>query len=69
MQYKAHGADFGAIITDNDMPQINGLEFIRVVRKEGFKGSIIVASGHLKPETLHAYEPYAISGFFQKPFE
>lgn len=69
MQYKAHSGDFSAIITDNDMPQMNGLEFVRSVREIGFKGQIIVMSGNLKPEALRAYQHYNISGFFHKPFE
>ena len=69
MQYKAHSGDFSAIVTDNDMPHMNGLEFVRAVREIGFKGRIVVMSGNLKAEDLRAYQDYAISGFFHKPFE
>lgn len=69
MQYKAHSGNFSAIVTDNDMPHMNGLEFVRSVREIGFKGRIVVISGHLKAERLQAYQDYAISGFFHKPFE
>ena len=48
MQYKAYAGDFSAIVTDNDMPQMNGLELVCFVRKIGFKGRIVVMSGHLK---------------------
>jgi CheY-like chemotaxis protein len=68
-QYKAHGGNFGAIVTDNDMPQMNGRELVRALREMGFKGRIIVMSGHFKPEDLRAYQAHAISGFFRKPFE
>jgi DNA-binding NtrC family response regulator len=69
MQYKAYAGDFGAIVTDNDMPRMNGLELVRSVRKIGFKGRVVVMSGHLKAEDLRAYQDQAISGFFHKPFE
>jgi two-component system, chemotaxis family, chemotaxis protein CheY len=69
MQYKANAGNFGTIVTDNDMPQMNGLEFVRSLRKIGFKGRIVVMSGHFKPEDLRAYQAHAISGFFHKPFE
>jgi CheY-like chemotaxis protein len=69
VQYQAHGGNFGAIVTDNDMPQMNGLEFVRSVRKIGFKGRIVVMSGNFKPEDLRAYHDHAISGFFHKSFE
>ena len=69
MHYKAHSGDFSAIVTDNDMPHMNGLEFVRAVREIGFKSRIVVMSGNLKAEDLRAYQGYAISGFFHKPFE
>jgi two-component system capsular synthesis sensor histidine kinase RcsC len=68
-QYQAHRGDFGAVVTDNDMPHMNGHELARSLRKMGFKGRIIVMSGNFKPEDLEAYRAHAISGFFQKPFE
>jgi len=69
MQFKARSGEFGAIITDNDMPQMNGLEFVRAVREIGFKGRIVVISGHMKVERLREYQELLINGFFHKPFE
>jgi DNA-binding response OmpR family regulator len=68
-QYKAHSGNFGTIVTDNEMPHMNGLELVRSLREIGFKGRIVVVSGNLKVEDLRAYQNYAISGFFHKPFE
>lgn len=68
-QYKAHAGDFKAIVTDNDMPQMNGWEFVRSVREIGFEGRIVVVSGHLSVESLRQYQDFSISGFFHKPFE
>ena len=69
IQYKTHSGDFSAIVTDNDMPRMNGLEFVSSVREIGFKGRIVVISSLLKREDLRAYQEYAISGFFHKPFD
>lgn len=69
MQYKAHSGNFSAIVSDNDMPHMNGLEFVRSVREIGYKGRIVIISGRLKTEDLQAYQKHAISGFFHKPFE
>jgi len=69
MQYKAHEGQFGSIISDHDMPYLNGLGFVRSVREMGYKGRIVVMSGRLTVEELQEYEPHAISGFFHKPFE
>jgi len=68
-QFNAHKGTFRAIVTDNDMPHMNGLEFIRSVREIGFKCRIVVISSHLGIEDLQAYQEYAVSDFFQKPFE
>lgn len=68
-RYKAHGGNFGAIVTDNDMPRMNGPELVRSLRKMGFKGRIVVMSGHFKPEDLRTYQAHAISDFFHKPSE
>jgi CheY-like chemotaxis protein len=68
-QYEAHSGDFEAIVTDNDMPQMDGLELVRSVRASGFKGRIIVISGRLGVEGLRSYQDYVVSGFFHKPFE
>jgi CheY-like chemotaxis protein len=68
-QYKAHEGNFGAILTDNDMPHMNGRELVRSLREIGFKGRIVVMSGDFKREDLEAYRAHAISGFFHKPFE
>jgi len=69
MQYKAHSGDFEAIVTDNDMPQMNGSEFIRSIREMGFKGRIVLMSGNLSPQSLKELQDCQISGFFTKPFE
>jgi DNA-binding response OmpR family regulator len=69
MQYKAHEGQFGSIISDHDLPHLNGLGFVRSVRELGYKGRIVIMSGRLTVEELKEYEPHTISGFFHKPFE
>lgn len=68
-QFKANDGKYDAIVTDNDMPKMNGLEFVRAIRDIEYKGRIFVVSGNLGVEELRAYKAYEISGFFQKPFE
>ncbi len=68
-QFKTHFGDFSSILSDNEMPHMNGLEFIRSVREMGFKNRIFVMSGNLDAKGLLAYQQYAISGFFYKPFD
>jgi len=68
-EFKAQSGDFSAIVTDNDMPHMTGLEFVCSVRKIGFGGHIVVISSLLNIDDLRAYQKYAISGFFHKPFD
>jgi two-component system response regulator YesN len=69
IQFKAREGRFGSIISDHDMPEMNGLQFVRSVREMGFTGRIVIMSGRLSVEDLYAYEPHTISGFFSKPFD
>ena len=68
-QYATHFGDFSVILTDNEMPQMNGLEFVRSVREIGFKNRIFVMSGNLDAKGVMAYQQHVISGFFYKPFD
>jgi CheY-like chemotaxis protein len=68
-EFKARSGDFAAIVTDHDMPQMDGAEFVRSVREIGFEGRIVVMSGRLTVKDLWVYQDYAISGFFHKPFQ
>jgi CheY-like chemotaxis protein len=67
--YHAEKGRFAAILTDNEMPRMNGKELVRALRKGGYGGRIVVMSGNLKEADLDAYRPFNISGFFSKPFD
>jgi CheY-like chemotaxis protein len=69
MQFQANAGTFGTILTDVDMPEMNGLEFIRKVRALGYKGRILVMSGRLSASDLLPYQDCAVSGFLSKPFQ
>jgi DNA-binding response OmpR family regulator len=60
---------FDAVLTDHDMPGMNGLQFVRSLRALGFSGRVVVMSGRLSASDCRAYHDFAVSGFFQKPFE
>ena len=68
-QFQAYGGHFQAILTDNDMPGMNGLEFVKQVRALSYKGPVLVMSANLMPSDYPAYQGHAVSGFFHKPFE
>jgi two-component system, cell cycle sensor histidine kinase and response regulator CckA len=66
--FSDHRGNFDVIVTDNDMPEMDGLNLVKAVREAGFEGPIAVMSGNMLPEKLQAYRRYNV-GFFQKPFQ
>jgi CheY-like chemotaxis protein len=69
MQFQAHAGNFGTILTDNDMPKMNGPEFVKAVRALDYRGRILVMSGRLTVSDGRAYQDFEVSGFLHKPFE
>jgi two-component system, chemotaxis family, chemotaxis protein CheY len=64
------GAAVGAIITDLNMPRMDGFEFIQRVREDGRMTNvpIIVVSADTDPETPARIEQMKVDAFFAKPF-
>jgi CheY-like chemotaxis protein len=69
LQFRAHQGGFSAIVSDVDMPGMNGLEFARAVRQAGFEGRIVIMSGRLSVDELRDFTSCRIGGFFSKPFD
>jgi CheY-like chemotaxis protein len=67
-EIRGHADEFDAILTASDMPEMNGLELVRSLRKQEFKGRIVVMSGNLKPSDVEAFSAQGISTFVKKPF-
>ena len=60
---------FDLLITDHSMPRTNGIELVRQLREESFRGKIMVLSAHLSPENRAAYEALAVDEMVSKPFD
>lgn len=58
---------FDLIITDHDMPVMNGLEFVRRLRTVPFRGKVMVLSSDLDPETAEMYRRLGVNEFLYKP--
>jgi len=67
-KFHSSNGKLDAVLTDHDMPGMNGLQFVRSLRALGFNGRVVVMSGRLNTSDAGAYQDCAISGFFQKPF-
>ena len=59
---------FDVIITDNNMPKVSGIQFVRQLRECRFTGKIVVLSAHLSPEVRAAYEAMQVDAMIDKPF-
>src|SRR3954464_9067513 len=47
---------FDLILTDNNMPNLNGVDLVRRLRERNFAGRIVVVSAHLSPEMQQTYK-------------
>ena len=61
--------DFDCILSDINMPIMNGIDFVKSVQAAGRKNPVIFLSGHGDPETLAKIDGLEIHKFIDKPFE
>ena len=59
--------DIDLIITDLLMPNINGNDFIKMIRDIDMETPIIIISAHINSHILEASINYGIQGYIQKP--
>lgn len=66
----SEGTPFEAIVTDLNMPRMDGFELIRRIRRDGkFSATpIIVVSADTDPETPERIAQLGVSAYFPKPF-
>jgi two-component system chemotaxis response regulator CheY len=69
MKIGAAAEPFDVIITDHNMPRMNGLELVRRLRVCKFPGKIIVLSAYLTEENIRAYEELQVDMMLAKPFD
>ncbi len=63
--YRQHQPDI--LLTDINMPLLDGLELIRIIRKEDSNIKIIVLSAHADQEKLMKAIPLGLSSYLVKP--
>lgn len=61
-------ADYDAIIVDQKMPNLTGVELVAAIRQRGIRSNVIVVSAHLSSEVREAYERMGVHLMFGKPF-
>ncbi len=61
--------DFDLIVTDINMPVMNGLEFIKNVREINSDIPVIIMSAHTEPEYIKSAEELGVDQYLLKPFD
>ena len=64
-----HSKPFDVVIIDHKMPKVSGIEVVRQLRAENFRGKIIVLSAHLTDENRSAYTELRVDKMLTKPFD
>jgi DNA-binding response OmpR family regulator len=59
---------YDLLITDNEMPRLNGLDLVKKVFASGMALEVIFASGSLSPRELQLSLPRPIAAALPKPF-
>ena len=59
---------YDLLVTDNDMPQLTGLELIERIRGAGMTMPVIVASGSFSVESVSDHPQLKIAAVLPKPF-
>jgi YesN/AraC family two-component response regulator len=60
---------FDLVITDHRMPRSGGLELVRKLRLQKYKGKIVVLSGHLSADNIGPYEELDVDEVIGKPVD
>jgi PAS domain S-box-containing protein len=61
-------AELRAVLTDVHMPHMDGLAFVRVLKRMSPDIGIIIASGRLDEREMKEFKSLGISAFLEKPF-
>ena len=66
--FKKHKGEFVAILTNHQMPQMDGAELIQLIRSSGFSGKVIVMSSSFTNPLKAFYRSVGVQDFLTKPF-
>lgn len=69
LEVLANNSDIDVIITDINMPIMNGLEMIKELNKQGSKIPVVVMSAHTEEEYIDEAKVQGISEYLLKPFD
>jgi len=58
---------FDVVVTDHQMPELNGLELVEWLRAHSFEGKIVVHTSRINPAEEAAYRSHGVSAILMKP--
>lgn len=61
--------DIDAVITDINMPVMNGLDMIKIIKEKQPDLTIIIMSAHTETEYIEKAEEYGVNDYLLKPFD
>jgi YesN/AraC family two-component response regulator len=62
-------SEFDLIVTDINMPVMNGLELIKNIRDLNSDIPVIIMSAHTEPEYIKSAEELGVENYLLKPFD
>ena len=62
-------SDIDLVVTDINMPVMNGLELIEEVRKTNSQLPFVIMSAHTEPEYIKSAESLGVKDYLLKPFD
>lgn len=65
--YLRDAGGYSLVITDHEMPRMNGFELTQALRRAGYAGPICVASALDRRDTEHIYRDLNVDAVLQKP--
>lgn len=63
-----HGPELAAVLTDLDMPRMNGIDFVRVLRSRAPEAAVIVVSGLIEERVRDEFARLGVGAVLDKPF-
>lgn len=61
--------DIDAVITDINMPVMNGLDMIEEIKKKQSDLTVIIMSAHTETEYIQKAEEFGVNDYLLKPFD
>ena len=66
--FAEHGASVDLVVLDMTMPEMNGEETLRALRRIRPDVVVLLSSGYAEDDIVPTFEEHSLAGFLQKPW-